>query len=349
MEEILSNFDQLIKDRYSSFIITQDTTENKDFCKRSQQKIELRSYQKFPGEYLKEFRGLLIDHGLGAGKTKTAVQTIKTLGRDTVVMTPASLHGNFSEELLKSLDGNPERVDGNPEAPNLYFLHYNAGNLVEQYKKIGKRTLFEKKQENKFDGKLIIIEESHIFFQNVISGKAQIAITIFQYLMEAKDIKILCLSGTPIAGDPFEVVPLFNLLRGYLKDLESGKIFTLFPTLREEFYRDFVSEEFNSIKNKEVFQDRITGLVSYYKGILDPEHFIVPKVSDTQIIECPMGGRQWSAYLASREREWDYERYAKYATQAFKESAYKRAERASAGTYKTNSAQGLQLRLPGSC
>ncbi len=356
--DILSNYDKINTERYQRFMITEDTSENIDFCKRSQQKIELRSYQQFPGEYLKENRGLLIDHGLGAGKTKTAVQTITTLGRDTVIMVPASLHGNFDIELNKVDLSSFAATSSTTGNINIYYLHYNAGNLVDQYNKIGQRSLFEKKTENKFSGKLIIIEESHIFFQNVISGKATIAITIFQRLMEAEDIKILCLTGTPITGDPFEVVPLFNLLRGYMKEDAAGsakegtsnkgkgKNFPLFPTLREDFYRDFISTEFNAIKNKEVFQDRITGLVSYYKGILDPEHYILPKIEEVSVVQCPMGSRQWKAYISSREREWDYERFAKYKTTAFKEGAYKKAERASAGTYKTTSAQMCNFAFP---
>lgn len=334
-EEILSNFTQLVTDRYQQFMITDDVSENVDFCKRSKVKTELREYQRFPGEYLKTHRGLLLDHGLGAGKTKTAVQTMLVLGRPTVIMTPASLRGNFEKEM-----------EGVIDPPEHYFLHYNAGNLVEQYNKIGTRNLFENQVENKFNGKLVIIEESHIFFQNVISGKATVAITIFQKLLDAADLKILCLTGTPITGDPFEIVPLFNVLRGYLRAGPGGKPHSLFPSLREEFYKSFVSEEFNSIKNKDIFQDRITGLVSYYKGILDPDHYIVPKVEPTEVIECPMGNRQWVDYLKGREQEWEYERFAKYKTSAFKESAYKKAERASAGTYKTSSAQACNFTFP---
>lgn len=338
MTDIFSDFNKLITDRFPQFMMTDDVTSNEDFCKKSKQSYEVNSYQAFPGEYLKDHRGLLLDHGLGSGKTRAAVHTIKTLGRDTVILVPASLHGNFSAELKKA------------EIPEVqvYFLHYNAGNLLAQYEKIGQRSLFEKKTDNKFSGKLVIIEECHIFFQNVISGKAHVAIEIFDRLMKADDIKILCLSGTPITGDPFETVPMFNLLRGYLVDPEqSNKVkFTLFPEFRQDFYYDFVSEEFNSIKNKDVYQDRITGLVSYYRGILDPNNDILPKINDMKVIECPMGIRQWNAYYDSREKEWDYERYAKYKTTAFKEGKYKKAERASAGTYKTNSAQMCNFAFP---
>lgn len=336
MTDIYSDFNKLITDRFPQFMMTDDTSTNKDFCKESRKTYEVNSYQAFPGEYLKDHRGLLLDHGLGSGKTRTAVNTIKALGRDTVVLVPASLHGNFSGEL--------KRVQI-PEV-QVYFLHYNAGNLVAQYEKIGQRSLFERRSDNKFSGKLIIIEECHIFFQNVISGKAQVAIEIFDRLMKAENIKILCLSGTPITGDPFETVPLFNLLRGYLYEESSKKKYTLFPEFRQDFYRDFVSDEFNSIKNKDVFQDRITGLVSYYRGILDPDYDILPKINDMKVIECPMGTRQWIAYYETREEEWNYERFAKYKTTAFKEGKYKKAERASAGTYKTNSAQACNFAFP---
>jgi len=333
--DILTNFNQINRDRYVDFKVNEDLSGNKGFC--DSKVLGLRSYQRFPAIYLKDHRGILLDHGLGAGKTKTAVEVMRIWGRDVVILLPASLHGNFSGELDRM-----KRMSGQ----NIYYLHYNAGNLVAQYEKIGERAIGEDVNANRFSGKLIIIEEAHIFFQNVISGKATIAIEIFEKLMAAKGAKFLFLTGTPITGDPFELVPMFNLLRGNLYDEKSGKMFPLFPILREEFYKNFVSTEFNSIKNREVFQDRISGLVSYYKGILDPDHYILPKISDIQVVKCPMGDVQWQFYMESRGKEWDLERIAKYKTEAFKEGKYKKAERASSGTYKTNSAQACNFAFP---
>ena len=76
-------------------------------------------------------------------------------------------------------------------------------NFLKQVEKVGR-----------LNGKMIVIDESHIFFQNVISGKARQAIEVFEMMFNARDNKYLFLTGTPISGDPFELVPMFNLLKG---------------------------------------------------------------------------------------------------------------------------------------
>ena len=45
--------------------------------------------------------------------------------------------------------------------------------------------------KNYLNDKLIIIEESHVFFQNVISGKAKQAIYLYNKLYEANNPKFL--------------------------------------------------------------------------------------------------------------------------------------------------------------
>src|SRR3972149_6030540 len=54
-----------------------------DFCRRSKESVELRSYQKFIGEYFgrSQYRGLLLIHGTGSGKTLTAVQVMNIVQR----------------------------------------------------------------------------------------------------------------------------------------------------------------------------------------------------------------------------------------------------------------------------
>jgi hypothetical protein len=71
-------------------------------------KIEAFPYQQFVREYLRSatpYRGLLVYHGLGSGKTCSSIAAAEALyataGKKIVVMTPGSLRGNFQGEIQK--------------------------------------------------------------------------------------------------------------------------------------------------------------------------------------------------------------------------------------------------------
>lgn len=326
--DITSNkLDEFILKNYGEFkiISTQDTDE--DFCTKSLVELKARNHQLFCAKYMtdKVVKGLLIFHGLGTGKTLTFTITANALDMDTVILAPASLKENEFKTIEQNYTGSKK----------FYFLSYNSPNFVGQYKKLGKRTIGESKDINYFDNKFIVIDEAHIFFQNVISGKAEQAFKIFTFLLSAKDVKFMFLTGTPISGDPFELSPMFNLLR---KDT--------FPIKRDEFYNYFVAGDDSVIKNKNVFADRITGLVSYYKGIHDINQWILPKMDSFEIIRCPMGLVQWSNYISIRLKEVDFERKSRYDKRSFKVGNYKRPERSNFGAYKAGSLQACDFAFP---
>lgn len=314
------NFYKKITELFGDYRIDEDVVKREvvpDFCTRMTKK-ESKAYQTFIAKYMeRDVRGLLVYHGLGSGKTRTGVFTMNSNSdRDVIIMIPASLRGRWINE-VRNFKTNPNQ--------RVTYVSYNASNFVDQVKRI--RSL---------NGKLIIVDESHIFFQNVISGSAVQAMDVYESLERAKDIKFLFLTGTPISGDPFELVPMFNLLKGKMKT-GRGRSLTLFPSIREEFWNAFTSLSGNSIKNVEVFKERIIGLVSYYKGLKDDYRYVIPENLGKKLIELPMGDIQWGTYLRIRREEARIEQIYKYKTTAFKEAEYKKAQRKSSGTYKVGS------------
>lgn len=297
-----------------------------DFCVRMGSKKEDKGYQKFVAGYLSEntpYRGLLVYHGLGSGKTRTGLRTMnKNPNMSVVIISPASLRNMWKLNVKWRYKGRSK----------VYYVAYNASNFVKQMNDVPS-----------VNNKLIIIDESHTYFQNVISGKAKQALEVYNMLFHSKGSKFLFLTGTPISGDPFELVPCFNLLKGklYLEPHErkrkKNKYLTLFPIHRQKFWEVFASDEFNSIKNSEIFKERITGLVSYFRELKDEYRYVIPENLGIKVIYTPMQDIQWITFLKIRAEEAKIERIYKYKTTAFKEAAYKRAERASTGTYKVNS------------
>ena len=77
--------------------------------KRSAEEFEILTHQKVVRDYLNlysPYRGLLIYHGLGSGKTCTSIAVAEGMKSDKkiIIMTPASLKSNFFSELKKCGD-----------------------------------------------------------------------------------------------------------------------------------------------------------------------------------------------------------------------------------------------------
>ena len=97
---------------------------------------------------------------------------------------------------------------------------------------------------NPFDNSVVIIDEAHNFVSRIVnhlkkmpddtekSGKGTkakaattlikpedvpIALNLYRFLLDAVNVKVVLLSGTPIINYPNEIGVLFNILRGYIK------------------------------------------------------------------------------------------------------------------------------------
>lgn len=171
-------------------------------------------YQNFLRDYMQEmspYRGILLYHGLGSGKTCTSINISENLkkNRNIIVLLPASLKNNFIDEGLKFCGEKKYKLVEETIFQKYSFISYNASNTVEQMKKI-----------SSFDNHTIIIEEVHNLVSMMVSsirGQSKQGLNIYNTLMKAKNLKIIALSGTPIINQPFEIAILFNILRGYIE------------------------------------------------------------------------------------------------------------------------------------
>jgi superfamily II DNA or RNA helicase len=66
-----------------------------------------------------------------------------------------------------------------------------------------------------FDNSFVIIDEVHNFASRIVNG-SKLARDIYTKMLNAKDCKILLLSGTPIINNPYEIATIINLVRGYM-------------------------------------------------------------------------------------------------------------------------------------
>jgi len=242
-------------------------------------------YQEFILEYLRygtPYRGLLLEHGLGSGKTRTAImvaETFRAVGIPILILTPAFLSTNFRLEIKKWYALSDQEINA-----AYHFISYNAGgkangqgSVLEQLAKLGigfpaddKRLAEFPYIRDNYPGLMppqrwfIIIEEMHGLNRSFSHKTGKIRHHVYDLLMAAKDCKFLGLSGTPMI-EPYELATIYNILRGPIQ----GK-FLAFPENREAFAETFLEKNAQGdevLKNQDVFQKRICGLHSYFKGI----------------------------------------------------------------------------------
>jgi superfamily II DNA or RNA helicase len=234
--------------------------------------LELRNYQLFLSDYFNKLNtNILIYHGLGSGKTRNVINIYNTLYNTSpqwniFLLIKASLHEDpWLKELTKwlSKDNYEERLQ------NIYFVHYDAPNVSTQFQEAIYKSDTSKQS-------LFIIEEAHNFIRNVNSNMKKIKNTnakyVYDYIIKDQlenNSRVICISGTPVINIPFELGLLFNLLRP-----------NIFPNNESEFNNLFIrSGNYKRINelNKNMFQRRILGLVSYYIGST-PDYFASKKV-----------------------------------------------------------------------
>jgi len=105
-------FEKQILKVFSEFLHVPDIGKPPDFdaCKKlgssAQEQLEMYEYQKFVRDYVRQatpYRGLLVYHGLGSGKTCSAIAAAEALfsvsRKRILVMTPFSLRDNFVREV----------------------------------------------------------------------------------------------------------------------------------------------------------------------------------------------------------------------------------------------------------
>lgn len=237
--------------------------EGVDPCDTKDSKKELRLYQKFISQYLdfkSPYRNMLIYHGMGSGKTAAAINVYNVLynythGWNVFILIKASLKGSWLRDIKKWL----RKDEYEFRNKNIVFIHYDSPIADKKF-------LEEIKAVDSSKKSMYIIDEVHNFIRNVYSNinstSGKRAQLIYDYIIQNKredqDTRVILLSATPAINKPFELALLFNLLRE-----------NIFPKSESEFNHLFITEaNYPTLNknNKNLFQRRILGLVSFYIG-----------------------------------------------------------------------------------
>lgn len=276
-------------------------TDTDDFMRNSD---VLFPHQEFIKEFMRPgspYRGLYVFHGLGSGKTRTSIvmsEQFRALGHKVVFISPAALSSNMIDELGKWGNEDVKSIS-DPKERRKYLRKYYSFVSING-------TPIRKFTEIDLENKVIIIDEVHNLGSVMANKRNKKATAFYEWLMSVKNCKILALSGSPIINEPFELALVSNILRGpmdYEISLVNNKVIrnykSVFPSDKKQFVSLFIDQQNNTLKNELIFKRRITGLFSYFYGIVGTK---LPSL-ETILEEIPMSDYQYSMYVIARKYE----------------------------------------------
>ena len=264
--------------------------------------FELQLPQQFLAKYIHPdtpYKGVLIFHRIGAGKTCTAVSIGEQWKstRRIVVVTPASLKGNFRSELRSLCAGNAYLTKKERKKLEIYhpssheykdIIKKSDDRINKHYKIYSYNKFVELAIENELSlsNTILIIDE----IQNMVSEFGLFYDTLYTMIYNAPaSLRIVLLSATPMFDKPIEIALTMNLLK-LPKELPIGKNFA---KMFIKSKKDRKGKYHYRATNLDIFKDKIKGYVSYFRGA---PPYVFPE-SIVKYVKSEMSDFQYRSYI----------------------------------------------------
>lgn len=313
-----NDFYDKIEKKYAKYKISGRKKSLKQICYPNNYKLQMP--QQFLAKYISKntpYKGILIFHKIGAGKTCTAVRIGEEWKKDRkiIVLTPASLVNNFKDELRSKCAGNSYISDKqrltldklHPSSDEYKKIIEKSDNKIDKYYNIMSYNKFiNDYEENKINlnNSILIIDE----IQNMISEQGIYYKTIYNAIKKGpSNLRIVLLSATPIFDKPLEIALTMNLL----------KLPKEFPNNSKDFSNMFLkcNKGVYEAKNLDLFKNMIKGYISYYRGA--PPYVFPEEV--IKFVKCEMENFQYKSYVTVLNNETNKSGIMKIKDSVFKE------------------------------
>lgn len=226
-----------------------------------------------------KFKGLLLYHQLGSGKTCTSIMIAdkmmkKGLVKHVYIFTPGSLRSGWISEYCNTCG-----KDFMPKSFTFITYNYMVGNRLPD-----------------LNNSLVIIDEVHNLINGVKNGSTHSTL-IYKAMKNAK-CRILALSGTPIFHYLYEWPILGNLLKpGEFPEIIRGDEIDSDAWLK---FFDIGDDGTIKPKNKTKVKRMLEGIVSYFPGS-GADYY--PTVIHMSPIKVVMSDEQERYYWVKHEQE----------------------------------------------
>lgn len=300
------NFNKKINKIYDKYTIPKKKKTFNQIC--FPKSYELQMPQKFVSQYINPktpYKGVLVYHRIGAGKTCTAVRIGEEWKnhRKIVVVVPASLKGNFRNELRTQCAGNAyltndERKKLSEHHPSdkeyMNIIKKSDERIDKHYKIYSYNKFIELASEDEIslNNSVLIVDE----IQNMISEGGRYYDILYDLITNAPpSLRVVLLSATPMFDKPNELALTMNLLR-IPKELPVGKEFDKTFIKMKRGTSDKISL---SIQNGDLFKQHVKGYISYFRGA---PSYVFPEMT-IKYVKCVMSSFQYNAYKSVLKNE----------------------------------------------
>jgi superfamily II DNA or RNA helicase len=296
---------EYIKQRFGQFTWPEGKLEN--LCEQKgggkSQIVEFTPAQQFVRHYFKPFsayKGMLLDHGVGVGKTCTAIATASTSweqeGYTILWVTRHTLKADIWKNMfqqvcslviqdkLKKCDIDYLDADEAVKEP-LKHLSKNwmapisfkqFSNMCQGKNDIYKKLVQRNGAKDPLRKTLIILDEAHKLFASDVVGAEKpdpdaIKKALHKsYTTSDKDsVRVLLMTATPYTSDPMGMMKLLNLIRSPNSQL---------PDEFDDFSKEYLDDDGAfTTQGKRKFLDDIAGYISYVNREKDARQFAYPK------------------------------------------------------------------------
>ena len=289
---------------FSRFMYPKIKLENK--CVSSGGGADIVSFtpsQDFVRHYFQKtsaYKGMLLHHSVGTGKTCTAIATATTGFEDYTVLwvTRHTLKNDIWKNMFNqvchigirdkvnegfpvskvSMKSKSKLVSSNWINPISYK---QFSNMLLQKNKIYDEMVKRNGKEDPLKKTLLIIDEAHKLYAPGVAKSEQPDTNILEKMIQKSydvsgddSVRLLMMTATPYTEDGMEMVKLLNLLR------QNDK----FPNKFDDFIKTYLDEN-GKFTNKGIkkFRDQVSGYISYLNRSQDARNFAYPVIKNIMV------------------------------------------------------------------
>jgi hypothetical protein len=169
----------------------------------------LRAHQYIIGRYTRRQlvrdipRGILLFHPMGTGKTIGIVSIATATNRPIIAIMPRTLIANMMDTVVRYCTA--MHIDAAEIESRITYVSLDAYNMNEQ---------IMRKTNGDLNGYTVVVDEAHELFTQICNANNINGPSFYNMVMRAVDIFLIFATGTPIEKDPYEIVPMANMIAG---------------------------------------------------------------------------------------------------------------------------------------
>ena len=304
LKYIRKHYDRFVYPRVKLENLCDEQNKSFESVEKDERLIKLTPSQEFLRHYFvpsSPFKGMLIYHSVGTGKTCSAIATASTgfekEGYTILWVTRHTLKDDIWKNVfdkvchavIRDKIKNGETIpDKNVERMKMMknwfpVLSYKGfTNLIAKKNKYYNELVKINGAEDPFKKTLIVIDEIHKLFGTGLLHQERPNMTIFRKMLDKSynhsgvdSVRLMLMTATPITEDPMSAIHILNLLKPYDERIVDNY---------KEFLDMYCTENGVFTETGAIeFMNRTSGYISYLDRSTDVRQFAYPEIENIEV------------------------------------------------------------------